>query len=237
MRQPIVTIRTVTDLNRVLSMQQIIARKAHLELNKMIDAVPVPTTGEEEEDRIGHLVIEQNAKLLAIYAAKPTFSEFNATPELEDLLPWGQSFAVAALVGEVILPHIEAAQDAFKKEHRRLLTLLMRELSTPDDRDVVEALMSHLKVKLADTSMTPEQKHVAVYKMVRSLAEVMVLTLMEYQLVEEAEGPEGPSYRLTPAGHRVMLHLIDIQRFMEDVLEAHARLRNSDEVTEMRSAR
>jgi hypothetical protein len=215
----LVHIRTVTDLNRVLSIQQIMARKARLELTAIADGVPNPVT-HQEEDTLGAKMIEAGKVLLAKYAAYPTISEFNATPGLELYMKWGETFGVSALFGDIILHHIRTMQEVFCREHRRLVTLLMKELNSPNPSDVVNVLTKAIRVDLSDTGKTPQEQANIVARMMSSLVEIMLLVLVEYALVEHV--PQG--YRLTPTGKRMLLHLIDVQLFIQTIMEAHKRL-------------
>ena len=192
----IVAVNTAEELRKVLALQQGIAEAARAEMlaaaNWGVDLDPGQYAAAE-------------SRVLENYARYPTRTEFSRMPHLADTTKWGATFAVAALVGALVLRNAQAvleaqggAWDAHTGADLRIpyLELLIR-LDSPGRR----------------VELGPAQR-------------VLVVLSEQFGLVMA----RGDELALTVVGQRILLHMFDTEIFLAEMAEAHARLRDgSDE--------
>jgi hypothetical protein len=222
MSQPLVNIRTIEDLNKILFMQRSITRRAKEELLAVAsDAILDPTNIEQVEK-----LMRDEGELLEKYANYPTLTEFNLMPNLEGGTKWGATFGVTLLVGELILEQVKAIQGTFESVLRPMLVLLLAELDSPQHDFLVEPLEKSLHMTVTSNSgrdVTEEERQVFVRKLVSELVKAFIHVCSTYGVVKEVE--EG--YQITSRGKRILLHLIDAQKFILDIVDAHARFQSN----------
>src|SRR5208282_2287644 len=106
---PVIRIETFEHLKKVLYIQRQITRKAADELeavasDNVLDADPEPPEVKK--------LMKEEADLLAMYAMRPTLTEWAQQGGLEQVgfyegaSTWGATFGVAILVGELVLEQI-----------------------------------------------------------------------------------------------------------------------------------
>ena len=220
-------IATVEDLKKVLLRQKLCTRQAAEELAKIASNEMVQTIeGEPEEKQKEKIftIIRAEQILLEKYAKYPTMTEFNAMPNTPDLFTkWGATFGVALLVGELVLEQVRQLQGTFEAALRSLYLILLCELENPSHDYMLSALERAVKIELKDKQgnpFPPDRQIAFKRQLLRQLIEAFCLVSVSYGVMDAHE--EGV-YSLTPLGNRVRLHLIDAQRYISLISEAHKR--------------
>lgn len=216
------TLRTLEDLKKILFMQRMITGQAKKEL------LAVASDAELLQDptNIGMKAaafMEDERKILEKYANNPTLTEFNMIPNLTGGTKWGATFGVTLLVGELILEQVKAMQGQFEPLLRRLFLILLMEMDRPKHHFLVEPLEKALKFKVTkpDGGPVPQEEQEAYKKrLVHNLTESFIVVGTEYGLFD-SHGASG--FRITELGKRVLLHLLDAEKFVEQMVDAHAR--------------
>jgi hypothetical protein len=225
MQGPVVNLRTVEDLKKILFVQRMITAQAKKELLAVAsDAELLQGPGEIEKKAAAFMADER--KILEKYANNPTLTEFNLMPNLEGGTRWGATFAVTLLVGELILEQVKAMQEKFEPFLRRMLLILLIELDNPRHRYLVEPMEKALKFNInkPDGSVvSPEDQQAYQRRLVHNLAESFLIICTEYGLVES----KTSGFSITAMGRRVLLHLLDADKFVEILVEAHTRFQNT----------
>lgn len=210
---PIVEINNVEELKKVLFLQRTISQRAKNELFETA-----------LEDEAGNLpeCIEKRKLLLEKYAKYPTLAEFAYNPGMGDRTKWGATFGVTVLVGELIIEQIKHMHIHFKPVVRQMYVLLLNELDNPQHEYLVEPLENALRMEVTDESggaVSEKQRKQCIRGLVHELVDDFIIISVEYGLVEAKEC----GFVITPVGRRVLLHLLDAIRFIEEMTTAHAR--------------
>src|SRR5208282_4499809 len=216
--QPIVSLRTVEDLKKVLFVQRMITRQAKEELLAVAsDAdllhTPDPKGIDPEFTKRAATFMADEKAILEKYANNPTLTEFNLIPNLAGGTRWGATFGVTLLVGELVLEQVKAMEGKFEPLLRRLFMILLMELDNPRHNYLVEPLEKAMTFKITrpDGRPVPVEEQLAYKKrMVHKMTESFLVVSSEYGIVEST--PEG--FVLTPLGKRVLLHLLDAGKFI-----------------------
>jgi hypothetical protein len=219
--QSIVTLRTVEDLKKVLFMQRLITGQAKKELLAVASDAELLQDPTNAQKKAAAFMADER-KILEKYANNPTLTEFNLMPNLAAGTRWGATFGVTLLVGELILEQVKAMQGLFEPMLRRLFLILLMELDRPKHHYLVEPLEKALRFKInkPDGGPVPLEEQEAYRKrLVHNLAESFIIVSIEYGLVQtKSEG-----FQITNLGKRVLLHLLDAEKFVTLLVEAHAR--------------
>lgn len=213
-RRALVPIRTTDDLKKILFIQLSVTQQAK---NEMLAIASDPAVAGQP-----HIFIRLEQGLLDKYASYPTFTEFAADPKLANVYKWGASFGVAAVVGGLILNEVRQLKPHFESVMRQMFLVLLKELNDPKHQYLVEPLEKALKVNVEPTpgsGATPEQATVFVRQVIHELIEAYVLVSVEYGLMTS----DGHRVTLTSTGKRVLLHMVDIEQFINDMREAHKK--------------
>jgi hypothetical protein len=229
MKQPdikLVTIETIADLNRTLSTQRVVARRAKAEIDQIPHEITEPINPDDEDDFREELIVRE-IELLRKYANYPTLTEFQRFPHLHGMTHYGASFGVAIIVGEVLLPHIRVLQSIFARAHNLLLTCLLTKMT--ESAMTVDMLVPPLQACLVNVQLNHSLDHLSkedranfIRGLIVSVIEAMIVVLTEYGLVRSTEPFH---HEMTPLGKRLLLHLWDIKLYKDQILEAHQRLR------------
>lgn len=216
-------ITTLDELKKVLFLQKTITSQAKNELLAVAsDKVFNPENLEEGAE----LFIEKERVLLKKYANYPTFSEFSASPAIYNGYKWGATFGVTLLVGELIFEQLKSSHPHFGAVIRPLFVLLLSELENPQHEYLIEPLEKHLRFKVTNESGAPvpmAKQKTYVRDLVNQLADTMVALCDSYGLVKVKKG----GVTITPLGKRVLLHLVDASKFVEDMTKAHAKFQTA----------
>lgn len=227
---PVIKIETLDDLKKVLFIQRQITRQAHDELeavasDNVLDADP--------DTRQVKKFMKEESELLAVYAMRPTLTEWatqgglEANGFYEGAHTWGASFGVSILTGELVLEQIRSMHPQFTSAVKGVfLSLLAAEaqMRTNLDESEMEKVAMNFNVTKQDGS--PIQDEAIKEKIRASLSDMVqtiVATGIEYGLFEER--PAG-THVITEVGTRVLFHLQDIQKFVTIMGEAHQRFQN-----------
>jgi len=225
MSTSLVSLANLDELKKVLFLQKTIITQAKNEL--------LATAGDFVEDAIrenpikeGKLFIEREKVLLKKYVDYPTLSEFVAVPSMYDGYKWGATFGVTLLVGELIFEHLRSSYPHFSPVIRQLFVLFLSELDNPQHEYLIDPLERHLRFRVTDETggAVPVEKQKAfVRDLVNQLVEAMVALCESYGIVKVKKG----GVAITPVGKRVLLHLVDASKFVEDMTKAHAKFQTA----------
>lgn len=220
-------IGNIQEMRHFLTLQQSTTRQATMELDELIRNVCTPDN-EHDDEYLARVIMEKERDLLQQYACLPTLIEHAASAQLRAAMQPGATFAVAAIVGEVLLSHVRTLTNAFARVHRMLFMLMLSTLAKPqaDEVDLTETFIRVMHVDLrADVAPVSErERHKVLYRLVRPVAEAMVAVALQYGLIEESGDNACQAYQVTSLGERVMVHLFAAQRFLTAVGDAHAKL-------------
>ena len=222
--QPIVNLRTMDDLKKVMTVQRVITERAKHELVSVASDSQLLDDPTQMEQKTREFMAAER-KILEKYAKNPTLTEFNMMPNLKGGTHFGATFGVTVLVGELILEQVKVMQDKFKNVLRGMFLILLMELDRPRHRYLIEPLEKAMKFHISKPNGDPvplEEQAIAKKKMCASLAESFLVVSKEYGLVDV--GAHGAGWSLTPIGKRVLLHLLDAEKFVTLLTEAHTRL-------------
>jgi hypothetical protein len=224
----VVKIETLEDLKRVLFIQRQITRKAHDELeavasDNILEADP--------SDAKVKKFMKEESELLTSYAIRPTLSEWAYNGGLEGFYEgqqtWGATFAVALLVGELILEQIRSMHPQFTPAIKGVFIQLLAaeaQMRTTLDEDELENIV--MKFNIAKPDGSPIQDEGVKAKIQASLNDMVstiIATGLEYGLFEDKG--EG-AHLITNLGVRVMLHMQDVMRFVATMAEAHKKFQS-----------
>src|SRR5271165_5914065 len=226
-----INIKTVEDLKTILLRQKLITHQAAEEITKLVQDYPLPVEGEDPkviESKIS-VITKAESKLLEKYAKYPTLTEFNLMPNTADLaIKWGATFGVALIIGELILKQVKLIQETFGDVINTLYTIYLNELGNPKHKYISDAILESLKIELKSkdgTSLAENEQ--------KRFKETLVIQLVSaFTVVSKDYGIVNDDYQLTVTGRRVMLHLIDIQKFIDVMTEAHQRFH--DEIAKIK---
>ena len=223
----VVKIDTLEDLKKALFLQKQMTRRAHDELqtvagDNILDGDPNPDPETVKK------FMKDEADLLKTYAFRLTLTEWAMGGiEAGNTAQWGATFGVALLVGELILSQVNSMHpgygSAVKGLFVNLLTLENRLRLNGEDISEINSLIMNFNVTKADgTPIESDATKATIRKGLQEVLHTIIATGIEYGLFEETE----TGHQITKTGHRVMLHMHDIQKFVDTLAAAHARFQN-----------
>lgn len=164
-------------------------------------------------------------KLILKYANYPTLTEFKNNPKLTNAYKWGATFGVATLVAGLVLNEVQTLQPHFAPVLRQMYFLLLKELDQPEHEYLIDPLVAALRVQVtAETGeASPQQRENFIRKMMVDLVETFVQISLQYGLMTL---PDGKQVALTAEGKRVLMHLADTARFIDEMSKAHAKFQS-----------
>lgn len=221
--ETLVQIRNVDDLKKVLFLQKTITSRAKNELLAVAGDKSLEPDGDLEEQ--AEYFIEEEGKLLDRYAKYPTLTEFQLMPHLYDGTKGGATFGVTLLVGELIFEQLRISHPHFGPVIRQLFILLLSELDHPQHAYLIEPLEKHLRFKVTTEGgeeVSQQQQHAFVRDLVNKFVETTVAVSDGYGIVEARPG----GVAITPLGKRVLLHLVDASKFVEEMTKAHTKFQS-----------
>jgi hypothetical protein len=223
------SLRTVEELKNVLFLQKTITQRAKTELLSISRDDLLPEGTEFTEEQVSKFMgLEQ--RLLEKYAKYPTLTEFTINPKMYDTGKWGATFGVALLVGELVFEQVRNMQPQFGSVLRQMYILFLNELETSKHECIVEPLEDALKFKVTSEDggeVSEEKERKYVRTLLLSLVEDFVTVSSGYGIIDiagEDGGDEG--YFITELGKRVLLHLLDASKFIEELVAAHTKFQS-----------
>ncbi len=227
--RPIVAIQTVEELKKILFIQKTVTERAKAEM------LAIATDGVGNPKAAPKFIAEER-KLLQNYANYPTLSEMANEPDaLMNGTKWGATFGVAVLVSGLIIEEVKRLQPHLEPVLRHMLMLMLDELNYPRHRYLVEPLEKNLTI----TSKADPTKSAAIKRQIcTDCANAMIAVGKQFGIVSEKPSTKGyysggsnengkGGVALTPLGKRVFLHLVDAQRFIEEMSVAHGRFQSA----------
>ncbi len=209
MDRPLIPIRNAEDLKKILFIQKTVTEQAKNEM------LAVATDG-IQDPKTAKAFIAEERKLLEKYANYPTLTEFAESPDLTNGAKWGATFGVTILVGGLIIKEVETRLPHMKPVLRHMVMLLLKELHKPEHRYLIEPLENNLKMN--SKSMAQGQQSAVKRQIVMELADVIIGVGARYGLMTKKDG----TVMITPVGRRVLFHMVDAQRFIDEMSKAHA---------------
>jgi hypothetical protein len=224
---PVIRIDTLEDLKKALFLQKQMTRRAHDELQTVAGDSVLEGNPNPDPETIKKFMKDE-ANLLKTYAFRLTLTEWAmGGVTAGNTAQWGATFGVALIVGELILAQVNSMHPgygaAIKGFFVNLLALENRLRLNGDDTSEIDGLVMNFNVTKKDG--TPVDDEATKTKIRKGLHEVLHTILaagIEYGLFEETE----TGHQITKTGHRVMLHMHDVQTFVETLAAAHARFQN-----------
>lgn len=212
--RPLVPINSVDELKKILFIQKTVTDRAK---NEMLS---IATDGMGNPKAAPAFIAEER-KLLTKYANYPTLSEMSAEPDaLMNGTKWGATFGVAILVGGLIVEELKRMQPHLEPVLRHMLLLLLDELNHPRHKYLVEPMEKSLTI----TSKAAPGKEQAIKRQVcTDLADAIIAVGTQYGIVSAKQS----GIALTPLGKRVFLHMVDAQRFVQEMGKAHVRFQTA----------
>lgn len=224
---------TLERLQVYLVVQRDVTNRARKELSRVTDTTPIlyAPDGTYAESTTSEILRKIQA-LLNNYAMTPTMSEFTASPAHTS--NWGGSFGVSSVIGTVMLKTLMDSFPEFSTSVKLIFIKVLRELymaheNTEEDRDqsMMERVMENLNFSIRDKNgrdILGEQRDKLIKNRVALLLEVIAKVLEDYGLtMVEREGDQIAS-AITPLGIRVYLHIIDVDRYVQEVTGLYTEL-------------
>jgi hypothetical protein len=169
-------------------------------------------------------LLEAEKALLKKYANLPTLSEFASDSAYKKTHKWGSTFGVAVLVQELILEKVYKTQKQCLTSLPKMLTLILQEMTDPKFNFLYECLEKNITYKISsDVQVSDEQKKTLIENLSIKFIETFMNIGKTYGICENIT---GAVHSITPLGSRVLLHLIDSQVFVDNVIDAHKKFQN-----------
>lgn len=228
--RPIVNLRNIEDLKKVMFVQRMITRQAKEELLAVASDAELLQDPTQTEHKAAEFMAEER-KILTKYANAPTLTEFNEIPNLKGGTHFGATFGVTLLVGELILEQVKAMQGQFEPVLRRMFLIMLMELDNPKHTYLIEPLEKAMRFTITKPDGGPvpqDEQFVFKRKMVQGLAETFLIVAVEYGIVSVGDSDEQVhTYHLTELGRRILLHLLDAEKFVALLVQSHTRFQQA----------
>jgi hypothetical protein len=231
----VLSIRSLEDLNKLLSSQQAMTRRVKEEITQF--TLMTELRSDNPDDVAAY--IEKQKTLLFKYLLMPTLYEHKSmTGNNEGLVgKWGATFGVMVLLQDFIIEQVMAAQQVRAQETkskfpanpsalRQIFLTLLLELSESKHEYLYNVLEDKVSFTITDTNGAPlpeEERVKLVHDILVELTEMFMIIGTAFGLVEESDDEE---YSISPMGTRLVGHLIDGQRYLNSLVEAHKRFQN-----------
>ena len=224
----LVKLDSLEDLKRVLFVQKTVAQEVRREMMATATTEELAKgklSGPEEVKRI----VLAHGRLLEKYAKHPTLSEFSFHPSLVGATRWGATFGVAIMVRALVIDQVKTslAKDIPYRPllpyARSMYLLVLKELDNPTHEYIIEPLEEAIKVSVSvegsKVAASDEAGRQFTRRLLYQFAERLLLASAQYGIVSQV--PMG--YAITDLGRRVLLHLIDADIFLRELVDAHRR--------------
>jgi len=233
----LVKINNTEDLKKILLAQQVITTQAKVELLRVASETEMETLGlslislpnSPTIDFRAQEFVDAEKLLLEKYAKYPTLTEYALMPHLYDLVKWGATFGVTLIVGELIIEQVRSLRPVFKTLPRRLYRVLLSEMNNPTHKYLIDCLTEYLDfnfLKPDGTTLSTEEKLKFRTSFLKDIVEAFLIVSLQYGVVEISE---ERGYFLTDIGRRVLLHLLDSEKFVLQMTEVQKRFKLQEE--------
>jgi hypothetical protein len=208
----LVPIRNMDELKKILFIQRTVTNRAKSEM--------IALMGDGEVNPAEFFADAK--RLLEKYALYPTLTEARDNPALTNVMKWGATFGVTALTGGLILEEVKHMQPHFESVLRQMFVLLLTEMAQPQHKYLVEPLEKAMKIRVTtdgNKDVSPEQAASFIRQVVQDLVQAYVIVGVQYGIVTAKDA----HISITPLGRRVLLHMVDGDRFVTEMGRVHAR--------------
>jgi hypothetical protein len=219
----LVSLNSTDELKKVLFLQKTITAQAK---NELLAAISI-TRFDPNQDALeqARRFMAEEKKVLTKYAKYPTLTEYHFSPNCYDGSKWGATFGVTLLVGELIFEQLKSAHPPFSNISRQLFLLLMNELDNPQHEYLIEPLENALRFKVTSngTKVTKDKQKQFARGLINQFVDTAITLCSGYGLIKAKKG----GVAITPLGKRVLLHLVDASKFIEDMTAAHSKFQTA----------
>jgi hypothetical protein len=216
----IVQLNSLDDLKKIIFLQKTITSQAHNEL--LLSADDTSISLEEDTIEQAKKFVVEETKVLEKYAKYPTLTECQLMPNSYDGYKWGSTFGVTLLVGELIFKQLVAAHPQFTPAIRQLYIIFLTELDNPQHEYLIEPLEKCLKYTVTSESgeeFSIDKEKQFIRDLVTGMTDTMVAVSEGYGIIRVKKG----GILLTPRGKRILLHLVDASKFVDEMTKAHTK--------------
>ena len=230
MQPSLLKVDTLEDLQRYLLKQKDFSEKAKRELSRAADYVSILYASDGTlAASTTEGILKGVGNLLNNYASLPTLTEFAASPVRGDIAKWGGSFGVSVLIGTVILKTLVDSFPEFNTSVKPIFIKVLRELyvanqnkdkEATEEQSMMERVMENLNFSIKDkqgVEILGEQRNKIIRNRVALLLEVIAKILEDYKLTNVTREDDQIASSITPLGIRVFLHIVDVERYIEEV--------------------
>jgi hypothetical protein len=233
------TVSSLPSLLKIVARQKNLTDRAVRELHKEMDTTHLLFRPDRSlTDGASQEITRRVHALLFKYASMPTISEHEKAEGNLDGFEMG-SFGVSAIVGSVFLNTWSEIFPEFKNIIRSVMMKVLEEQAEeeeePNPTPMIERILPAMKFVIRDQNgveIIGEQRDKLIYNRVATLLQLMAQVLVNYSVLEldEEEGEleeDGQiAAKLTPLGKRVLVHLQDVEAYIQTVSELYPKLRN-----------
>lgn len=227
---PLIQVQTIDELLKLVTKQKAVTTKAMRELTHEVDSTiliyrPDRTLAESSSQELSRKI----QSLLYKYTQQPTLSEFYQHPSWDGGFTYGGGFGVSTIVGTVFLKSWSEIFPEFAKIVKSVMLKVLEEqsrevdLEDEDDTPMIERVLPAMHFTIRDENgveIIGAQRDKLVYNRVASLLQLMAQSFATYGILEIpkiANEGEQVTAKLTPFGHRVFLHLKDVEVYINEV--------------------
>jgi len=219
---------TLEDLQIYILKQKDFSDKSKRELQRLSDSVPVILGPDGTfSDHTTHDIINKVRNLFQNYGSLPTLTEYAQNPSLARDATWGGSFGVSTVLGTVVLRSLAESFPEFNASIKPIFIKVLKELYTPDDnnkdKSMMERVMENLNFSIRDKNskeILGDQRDRIIKNRVALLLEVIAKIMSDYGMLEIQENEDDPNNLatlITPLGIRIYLHVIDVERYINEI--------------------
>jgi hypothetical protein len=227
-------IQSLEDLNKILSAQQAMTRRVKEEITQF---TLITELRSDNPDDVAQY-IEKQKELFFKYLNMPTLYEHKSMVRGEGMVgKWGATFGVMVLLQDFIIEQIIAAQQQRGQETkarfpanpsalRQIFLTLLLELSESKHEYLYNSLEDRVNFTITDKEGTPisaEEQGEIIHDVLLELTEMFMIIGSAFGLVTQSTDDE---YSISPMGTRLVAHLVDGQRHLNSLVEAHKRFQS-----------
>jgi hypothetical protein len=237
-------VNTLDDLLKLVAKQKATTQKAVRELHNEMDSTAMLYKADRTlSENTSQEITRRIHALLFKYASLPTLTEFYQNPSWDGGFVWGGSFGVSAIVGSVFLNSWAEIFPEFTRILKPVTLKILEEHVLADAAEVdktplIDRILPSMKFTIRDQNgieILGEQRDKMIYAKVASLLQLVAQVFVSYgilDLVEDDDDSGEMAAKLTPLGHRVFLHLKDVEVYIGEVAELYPKL-SKDKLSEI----
>ena len=229
--------QTLDDIVKLMAKQKAVSTKAVRELNREVESTAFIYKADRTLSETSSQELTRRVQsLLFRYASQPTLTEFYQHPSWDGGFVYGGGFGVSAIVGTIFLKSWAEIFPEFAKIVKPVMMRVLEEQSKEDDDDetaMIDRILPSMKFIIRDgngVEILGKDRDKMMYNRVASLLQLIAQSFVTYGVLEVPEDQhpieEGQQVaaRLTPFGLRILLHLQDVEVYIQEISELYPRL-------------